>query len=143
MRRVASVSLMAAYIYPDNNFRYLIRVKQGEASMTSADRKTLINDYKDRETVAGVFAVICSATGRAWVGASRHIDTQQNGLWFALKLGSSPFRSLQAEWTAHGADSFRFEQLDRLSPDLSDMARKDELKKRAALWAERLGAELL
>ena len=111
--------------------------------MTSADRKALINDYKDRKTVAGVFAVICSATGRAWVGASRHIDTQQNGLWFALKLGSSPYRSLQIEWTAHGADSFRFEQLDRLSPDLSDMARKDALKKRAVLWAARLGAEAL
>lgn len=58
--------------------------------MTSADRKALINDYKDRETIAGVFAVICSATGRAWVGASRHIDTQQNGLWFALKMGGTP-----------------------------------------------------
>lgn len=111
--------------------------------MASADRKALINDYKDRETIAGVFAVICSATGRAWVGQSRHIDTQQNGLWFALKMGGSPFRSLQAEWTAHGADSFRFEQLDRLSPDLSDMARKDELKKRAALWTARLEAEAL
>lgn len=111
--------------------------------MTSADRKAMIADYKDRDTVAGVFAVICSATGRAWVGQSRHIDTQQNGLWFALKLGSSPFRSLQAEWNAHGGDSFRFEQLDRLATDLSDMTRKDELKKRAALWIARLGAEAL
>lgn len=111
--------------------------------MTSADRKAMIADYKDRETVAGVFAVICSATGRAWVGQSRHIDTQQNGLWFALKLGSSPYKSLQTEWKAHGADSFRFEQLDRLAPDLSDMARKDELKRRAALWIARLGAEAL
>jgi hypothetical protein len=111
--------------------------------MTSADRKAMIADYKDRETVAGVFAVICSATGRAWVGQSRHIDTRQNGLWFELRLGGSPYRSLQAEWKAHGGDSFRFEQVDRLSPDLSDMARKDELKKRAALWAARLQAELI
>lgn len=111
--------------------------------MTSADRKALINDYKDRETIAGVFAVICSATGRAWVGASRHIDTQQNGLWFSLKMGGSPFKSLQAAWKAHAPEDFRFEQLDRLSPDLSDMARKDELKKRAALWAARLGADTL
>lgn len=111
--------------------------------MTSADRKALIADYKDRETVAGVFAVICSATGRAWVGQSRHIDTQQNGLWFALKLGSSPYRSLQGEWNAHASEDFRFEQLDRLSPDMSDMTRKDELKKRAALWTARLNAEIL
>ena len=111
--------------------------------MTPADRKALINDYKDRETVAGVFAVICSATGRVWVGQSRHIDTQQNGLWFSLKLSSSPFKSLQKEWNDHGADNFRFEQLDRLSPDLSDMARNDELKRRAALWIARLDAETL
>ena len=111
--------------------------------MTSADRKALIADYKDRETVAGVFAVICSATGRAWVGQSRHIDTQQNGLWFSLKFGSSSFKSLQAEWNAHAPEDFRFEQLDRLSPDLSDMARKDELKKRAALWVARLSADAL
>ena len=111
--------------------------------MTSADRKALINDYKDRETIAGVFAVICSATGRAWVGASRHIDTQQNGLWFSLKMGSSPYRSLQAEWNAHGGDSFRFEQLDRLPEDISDLRRKDELASRAKLWIARLGAEAL
>jgi len=111
--------------------------------MTSADRKAMIADYKDRETIAGVFAVICSATGRVWVGQSRHIDTQQNGLWFALKMGGSPFRSLQAEWNAHGADSFRFEQLDRLSPDLSAMARFFSSSLRAALWTARLGAEKL
>ena len=111
--------------------------------MTLTDRKSLTAAYKERPTIAGVFAVICNATSQVWVGTSRHIDTQQNGLWFSLKMGGSPFRSLQAEWTAHGADSFRFEQLDRLSSDLSDMARKDELKRRAALWIARLEAEAL
>lgn len=111
--------------------------------MTTAARKDLIAAYKDQPTIAGVFVVICSATGQTWVGQSRHIDTQQNGLWFSLKQNSSPFASLQQAWKAHTPDDFRFEQLDRLSPDLSDMARKDELKKRAALWANRLQADLI
>lgn len=111
--------------------------------MTSPSRKDLIAAYKDKPTIAGVFAVICAATGQAWVGQSRHIDTHQNGLWFALKQGTSPFAALQQAWREHGGETFRFEQLDRLSPDLSDMARKDELKKRAALWAARLEAKLL
>ncbi|WP_313576959.1 GIY-YIG nuclease family protein [Brevundimonas sp.] len=111
--------------------------------MHPTERKALVAAYKERPVIAGVFAVICSATGRSWVGQSRHIDTQQNSLWFSLKTGGSPFASLQAEWKAHGPDSFRFEQLDRLSPDLSEMARKDELKKRAALWTARLAAEAL
>lgn len=111
--------------------------------MTSPSRKDLIAAYKDQPTIAGVFAVICAATGQAWVGQSRHIDTHQNGLWFALKHGGSPYAALQQAWNEQGGEAFRFEQLDRLSPDLSDMARKEELKKRAALWAARLEAKLL
>ena len=111
--------------------------------MTPATRKQHIAAYKEQPVIAGVFAVICSATGQAWVGQSRHIDTQQNGLWFTLKHGGSPYRDLQRAWNEHTPEDFRFEQLDRLSPDLSDMARKDELKARAALWARRLGADLI
>lgn len=111
--------------------------------MTPVDRKSLVANYKEQPTIAGVFAVICSATGEVWVGQSRHIDTQQNGIWFALKMGGSPYADLQCAWKAHAPEDFRFEQLDRLSPDLSDMARKDELKRRAALWAARLQAKQL
>ncbi len=107
----------------------------------STARKALIAAYKEQPVIAGVFAVICSATGQVWVGQTRHIDTRQNGLWFALKQGSSPHATLQQVWKAHTPDDFRFEQLDRLSPELSDMARQDELKRRAAIWAERLQAE--
>lgn len=109
----------------------------------AVDRKRLIAAYKERPVVAGVFAVICSATGEAWVGQSRHIDTQQNGLWFTLRQGASPYRSLQQAWNEHGEASFRFEQLDRLPPDLSDLRRADELKARAARWTARLQATAL
>jgi hypothetical protein len=109
--------------------------------MTNSTRKAQIAAYKERPTLAGVFAVICEATGQVWVGQSRHIDTEQNGLWFALRQGSSPYRALQAAWTTHGADAFRFEVLDRLPEDYSDLRRKDELTKRAALWRARLDAE--
>jgi len=108
--------------------------------MTPADKKALVAAYKDTPTIAGVFAVICTATGQAWVGKSLHIDTQQNGLWFALRLGSSPFKSLQAAWSEHAPEDFRFEQLDRLPEDTSPMRRKDELNSRARLWRERLQA---
>lgn len=111
--------------------------------MTSQERRALVAAYKERKTVAGVFAVLCTATGEAWVGQSRHIDTEQNGLWFALRLGSSPFRSLQAAWNAHAEADFRFEQLDRLPEDVSPLARDMELKARAARWTTRLGARVL
>lgn len=111
--------------------------------MTRPDRKALIAAYKEQKPTAGVFAVICTATGQAWVGKSRHIDTQQNGLWFALRQGGSPWRALQQVWNAHAEADFRFEQLDRLPSDISPLARDRELKERAARWCERLQAVAL
>ena len=111
--------------------------------MSKPDRKALVAAYKEKKTVAGIYAVICSATGQAWVGQSRHIDTQQNGLWFTLRLRSGRTPSLQAAWDQHGEAAFRYEQLDRLPEDVSALMVGPELKKRAALWTARLQASPL
>ena len=103
-------------------------------------RKAAAAAYKERKPAYGVFAVICIATGEAWVGQSRHLDTQRNGLWFGLKHGTSPHRSLQAAWKLHGPDDFRFEELERLREDFPPLNRPDELKRRQILWTARLHA---
>jgi hypothetical protein len=48
--------------------------------MDKARRKELLQQYADRGPQTGVFAVRNTATGETWVGASRNIDKQQNGL---------------------------------------------------------------
>ena len=112
--------------------------------MSSIDRKARVAAYKEQEKpIAGVFAVICNATGEAWVGRSRNIDRQQNSLWFSLRQGAFAYRSLQKAWTEHGEDAFRFEQLDRLPEDASPMAQDTELKSRAQRWRDRLQAEAI
>jgi hypothetical protein len=114
-----------------------------EGGMDRQARKAAIAEYKERKPAHGVFAVVCRATGQAWVGRSSHVDTEQNGLWFTLRLGGSPFKSLQAAWSEHGQDEFRFEELERLRDDFPALARKDELKRRQALWTARLEATAL
>ena len=111
--------------------------------MNQHDRKAAIAAYKDRKSASGVFAVICTATGQAWVGTSPHVDTRKNGLWFALRQGTSPGASLQAAWKLHGEAEFRFEELERLRDDYPAIGRKDELKRRQAIWTARLGASPL
>jgi len=111
--------------------------------MTPQDKKAAIAAYKERKPAFGVFAVICSATGAAWVGCSRHVDTQQNGLWFTLRQGGCRHASLQAAWREHGESEIRFEELDRLREDYPEIGRMDELKRRAALWRDRLRAEAI
>lgn len=106
-------------------------------------RKAAIAAYKERKTPWGVYAIICTATGEAWVGCSRRVDTQRNKLWFELGLGKSPYPSLQAAWNQYGEREFRFEELERLREDFPEFARDDELKKRQALWQSRLQASAL
>lgn len=109
--------------------------------MDSHEKKAAVAAYKERKSVSGIYAVICNATGEVWVGASRNLAAQQNGVWFTLKLGSHMHKSLQAAWNEHGEAEFRYEELDRVPEDYSDMARKDELKRRKGLWQTRLRAE--
>ena len=111
--------------------------------MNAEDRKAAVATYKEREAASGVYAVLCTATGEAWVGCSSHVDTRRNGLWFELRLGTSRHTSLQAAWKEHGEAEFRFEELERLRPDFPKLRRSDELKRRSALWKERLKASPL
>lgn len=109
--------------------------------MDADEKKAAIAAYKERKSISGIYAVICNATGEVWVGASRNLEAQQNGLWFTLRLGHHIHKSLQAAYRTHGGDAFRYEELDRVPEDYSDMARKDELKRRKGLWLQRLQAE--
>ncbi|ESQ78577.1 GIY-YIG nuclease family protein [Asticcacaulis sp. YBE204] len=111
--------------------------------MDHDEKKAAIAAYKERKSVSGIYAVICNATGEVWVGASRNLEAQQNGLWFTLRLGQHIHKPLQAAYSEHGAAAFRYEELDRVPEDYSEMACKDDLKRRKALWQARLQAEVL
>jgi len=111
--------------------------------MNRQDRKAAISAYKDAKTPCGVFAVVCETTGETWVGASRHLDTQQNSLWFQLRQGGARNAELQAAWARHGEDAFRFEALEQLPDDISDLARKDQLKQRQDDWREAMSAKAM
>ncbi len=112
--------------------------------MSQIDKKAAIAAYKERKTPAGIYAVRCRASGEVWVGASRHLDAQQNSLWFALRLGSGRNPGLQQAWAAHGEGEFSFEALERLGDEdqTSAYLQGATLKKRLAFWRSELSAML-
>ena len=111
--------------------------------MKSTDRKAAVAAYKERKTVAGIYAVRCAAGGEQWVGQAPDVETIRNRLWFTLKLGSNPSRSLQAAWTAHGAESLSFTILERLVDEELSYVRATNLKGRLARWQAQLGAAVI
>lgn len=108
--------------------------------MTS-DRKAAIAAYKERKTIAGIYAIRCKASPEIWVGQAPNLEKIQNRIWFSLRQGSHTCRSLQAAWTTHGPDSLTFEECERLEDEETAYVRNALLKERMLHWRAQLGAE--
>lgn len=111
--------------------------------MKGEARKAAISAYKERKVAAGIYAVRCVATGQRWVGRAPDLSTVQNRLWFTLRHGSHPRRTLQAAWHEHGADSFTLEDVERIEDEAIGYVRDRILKDRLAHWCAALGAEAI
>jgi hypothetical protein len=96
--------------------------------------------YKERKTVAGVFALRCRANEQSFVGRALDIDKIRNRLVFSLNGGSHPQRELQAAWTRFGEAAFAFEILERLELASSAYVRDAALRDRVEFWRARLVA---
>lgn len=103
------------------------------------DRKQAIRDFKEAVVPRGIFAVTCAASGEKWVGLSRNLNAQKNGLWFQLGVGSFRTASLQKAWKTHGEASFAFEVVEELPEDTAELVLHDVLKERRGAWAAELG----
>lgn len=108
--------------------------------MNGDDRRAARAAYKERKTVAGIYAVRCPPAGKVWVGQAQNVDTVRTRLWFGLRLGTSMHRDLQAAWSEHGAESFAFEVLEAMEEEDIAYVRDAVLKERMLDWRARLGA---
>jgi len=109
----------------------------------STDRKAAISAYKERKTIAGIYVVRCAASGAAWVGQAPNLETIQNRVWFTLRQGGHPCRSLQAAWNAHGEAGLTFGECERLEDEESGYVRNALLKERWLHWKTELRAEAI
>ena len=108
--------------------------------MDRSERKAAVSAYKERKTVAGVYAVRCAATGEQWVGAAPDLSTIWTRRAFALRQGVETNRTLQSAWNAHGPESFAFRVLEEIDPEKLTYGRERALKERVQHWRDLLGA---
>ena len=106
------------------------------------DKKAAIAAWKKRKPAAGIFAVRCAASGRAWIGQTLNLDTIRNRVWFSLRVGSHSNRELQSAWSIHGADAFSFEPLEQLKDEDLPYVRDSLLKEREIHWRSTLNGSV-
>ncbi|WP_426610775.1 GIY-YIG nuclease family protein [Bradyrhizobium sp. McL0616] len=109
----------------------------------SIDRKAAIAAYKERKTIAGIYVVRCAASAEAWVGQAPNLATIQNRIWFSLRQGVHPCRSLQSAWNTYGEAGLTFGECERLKDDETDYVRSALLKERVLHWRAELKAEAI
>jgi hypothetical protein len=107
--------------------------------MDRSERKAAVSAYKERKTIAGVYAIRCAATDGQWVGAAPDLSTIWTRRSFALRQGIEPNQTLQSAWNTHGADSFTFKILEEIDLDELTYGRERALKERIAHWRAALG----
>lgn len=107
-------------------------------------RRELVKNYKERKVARGIFAVRCLANGEVWLGVGRSLDNMQNGIWFTLRLGTHPSKTLQAAWNAHGEESFVYEVVEEVdAKDMTPYMLQSLLKERLQHWQAEWRAEAI
>jgi hypothetical protein len=106
------------------------------------DRKAAAHAYREERRPAGVFRVLNTESGRAFVGSSVDLPSMLNRQRFQLEMGSHPDRQLQSEWNAQGGAAFVIEVLDTLEfPDDPAYDPAEDLRELLDMWRDRLDSD--
>jgi hypothetical protein len=107
--------------------------------MDNARKKNLVREFREAKQRAGIVSLSCTATGQRWIGTSRNLDKQRNGLFFQLRLNGHPNKDAQAAWNAHGEQVFVYEIVEEVTDD-NPLLIGELLKERDVFWRKELGA---
>jgi len=109
--------------------------------MEKARKREIVQQYKERKSAPGIFAVRCKPTDDVWVGVTRDLESQRNGTFFMLRQGSHTNKKMLAAWNAHGEDAFAYEPLEEIdAKDLTPYLLNAALKERELHWRKELNA---
>ena len=106
-----------------------------------AQRKTLIEHYKQTPPAAGVYRIVNTRTGKALLGATTNLANIRNKLDFATSTRTYGVldRRLRADIEQFGIEAFDLEIVETLTvtPEMTAAKVREELETLEALHRER------
>ncbi|SRR5216683_7781661 len=93
-------------------------------------RKEIINEYKERKIVGGVYTITNTSNGKYLISHAVNLQSVRNHFQFAITTGSTVHPRLQKDWQALGPQAFKLEILEELeqNPEQSQAEFMDDLK---------------
>ncbi len=103
------------------------------------ERKQMMDAYRQRKVVGGVFAIVNKGNGKRLLESTRDMKGSINKFEFMVKTGISPELRLAADFKAFGADSFAFEVLEELEKGETQTLAEfhEDVKTLLELWRQK------
>lgn len=102
------------------------------------NKKEMINEYKNRTMIGGVYKITNSKTDNYWIESCMDINAAINKFNFSKSINScGGYNSeIEKEWNETGAEFFKFEILEKLEkkPEMDNKEFKKEIKLLEELW---------
>ncbi|MBE6035341.1 GIY-YIG nuclease family protein [Aminipila sp.] len=77
-------------------------------------KKKLMEQYKNRTVIGGVYCIKCNDNGHTWIKATKEISGEKNKFNFSVSTNSCPEPSMRTAWNQYGGNSFSFIVLEEL-----------------------------
>jgi hypothetical protein len=105
-------------------------------------RKTLLNEYKQRKIIGGIYRLTNTSNGMYFLDHATNIQAKQNSFNFMVSSGSCFHYKLQKDWEEFGGKVFMFEILDTIEKKKDQSQNKfiDDLRMLEQMWSEKLNA---
>lgn len=103
-------------------------------------KKELINEYKQRKIVGGIFRVTNKKNGMYLLNYAANIKARQNAFDFTVSTSSCFHPKLRNDWAVFGANAFIFEILETLKKKEGQSQEEflDDLKTLEQMWSDKL-----
>ena len=103
-------------------------------------RKEILNEYKERKSIGGVYTITNTTNGQYLLSHAANLKSVQNHFQFAMTTGSTLHPRLQKDWEALGTQAFQLAILEELEqkPGQNHAEFMDDLKTLEQLWQANL-----
>lgn len=107
--------------------------------MDKAKRKDLLNSYKNRTIIGGVYCIKCSGNQRTWIRSTTDMEGARNRVMFSLKMKGAPEPAMLHECNEYGWESFSFIVLEELKKkeDQKEKEFADDIATLLEIWLEK------
>ena len=108
-----------------------------------ANRKELIENFKQRKKIGGVYTLKCAQVDGVYLGGTINLSGIKNRFEFSKMTDSCIHSCMSADWKKYGAQSFSIEVLEELemSDTQTDKEFEEEVELMRNLWIEKLTSQ--